>query len=240
MSEPKGRGAPWTEERSRAGGRGAAWTEERGTSDEGRRGERRQESDGEGKGALKAPRRREVNTVSAQAVPASGARTGRAEAFGGFRLRWALLLAIAGGLATYAAFPPVGAWPLAAAGPALLVLALTGRSLRGSFACGLAFGFALFVPLLSWLINEAWYVWFALAAALTVIFAVLVIGQRLLLRPARLAGRGSGLVGGRRSHPGPVALRLPLGPARDEPVRRPRRPLGRDRRRPRSSASWWP
>ncbi len=125
-------------------------------------------------------------------MPASGARTGRAEAFGGFRLRWALLLAIAGGLATYAAFPPVGAWPLAAAGPALLVLALTGRSLRGSFGCGVAFGFALFVPLLSWLINEAWYVWFALAAALTVIFAVLVIGQRLLLRlpgwPAAVAG----------------------------------------------------
>jgi apolipoprotein N-acyltransferase len=125
-------------------------------------------------------------------VPAVGARTGRAAAFGGFRLHWGLLLAIAGGLATYAAFPPVGAWPLAAAGPALFVLALTGRSLRGSFGCGLAFGFALFVPLLSWLINEALYVWFALAVALTVIFAVFCIGQRLLLRlrfwPAAVAG----------------------------------------------------
>ncbi|HEX9537882.1 MAG TPA: hypothetical protein VGA04_06880 [Streptosporangiaceae bacterium] len=39
MSEPEGRGAAWTEERSVSGppGRGAAWTEERGTSDEGRR-----------------------------------------------------------------------------------------------------------------------------------------------------------------------------------------------------------
>ena len=130
--------------------------------------------------------------ISAQAVSAAGARTGRAAAFGGFRLRWALLLAIAGGLATYAAFPPVDAWPLAAAGPALLVLALTGRSLRGSFACGLAFGFALFVPLLTWLVNLALYAWFALAFALTVIFAVLCIGQRLLLRfrfwPAAVAG----------------------------------------------------
>ena len=125
-------------------------------------------------------------------MPAVGARTGRAEAFGGFRLHWGLLLAIAGGLATYAAFPPVGVWPLAVAGPALLVLALTGRSLRASFGCGLVFGLALFVPLLSWLINEAWYAWGVLAVALTVIFAVLAVGQRLLLRlpywPAAVAG----------------------------------------------------
>ena len=77
-------------------------------------------------------------------------------------------------------------------GPALLVVALAGRSLRGSFLCGLAFGLALFTPLLSWLVNEAWYVWFALSVALAVIFAVLAIGQRLLLRlpfwPAAVAG----------------------------------------------------
>ena len=115
------------------------------------------------------------------AVPASGARTGRAGAFGGFRTRWALLASVAGGLALFAAFPPLDVWPLAAAGPALLVIALTGRSLRGSFCCGLVFGLALFVPLLSWLINVAWYAWGALALALAVIFAILVIGQRLLL-----------------------------------------------------------
>jgi apolipoprotein N-acyltransferase len=130
--------------------------------------------------------------ISAQAVPASGARTGRAGDSGGFGPWWALLLSVAGGLALFAAFPPVDAWPLVVLGPALLVMALTGRSLRGSFACGLAFGLALFVPLLSWLVNEAWYVWFALAGALTLIFAVLAIGQRLLLRlpfwPAAVAG----------------------------------------------------
>ena len=130
--------------------------------------------------------------ISARAVPASGARTGRAGDFGGFRTRWALLISVAGGLALYASFPPVGVWPLAVLGPALLVVALTGRSLRASFGCGLAFGLALFVPLLSWLANEAWYVWIALAGALTVIFAVLAIGQRLLLRlpywPAAVAG----------------------------------------------------
>jgi apolipoprotein N-acyltransferase len=130
--------------------------------------------------------------ISAQAVPASGARTGRAGDFGGFGTRWALLISVAGGLALYASFPPVGVWPLAVLGPALLVVALTGRSLRASFGCGLVFGLALFVPLLSWLANEAWYVWFALAGALAVIFAVFAIGQRLLLRlpywPAAVAG----------------------------------------------------
>jgi apolipoprotein N-acyltransferase len=130
--------------------------------------------------------------ISAQAVPASGARTGRATDSRGFGIGWALLISVAGGLALYAAFPPVGAWPLAVLGPGLLVVALTGRSLRGSFGCGLAFGLALFVPLLSWLVNEAWYAWAALAGALAVIFAVLAIAQRLLLRlpfwPAAVAG----------------------------------------------------
>src|SRR5690348_15508796 len=39
-------------------------------------------------------------------------------------LPWALLAAVAGGLALTAAFPPAGAWPLAPLGPALLVVAL--------------------------------------------------------------------------------------------------------------------
>ena len=130
--------------------------------------------------------------ISAQAVPASGARTGRAGDSGGFGIWWALLISVAGGLATFAAFPPIDAWPLAVVGPALLVVALTGRSLRGSFGCGLAFGLALFVPLLSWLVNVASYAWFGLAGALALIFAVLAIGQRLLLRlplwPVAVAG----------------------------------------------------
>jgi apolipoprotein N-acyltransferase len=94
----------------------------------------------------------------------------------------AMLVAIAGGLATAAAFPPAGFWPLAAAGPALLVVALWGRSLRGSAVVGLGFSLAFFVPLLSWLINVAWYAWAALALAEAVVFAVFAIGQRLMLR----------------------------------------------------------
>jgi len=124
--------------------------------------------------------------VISQAVPASepasGARTAAAGTFGGLRTRWALLACVAGGLAVYASFPPLDVWPLAFAGPAVLVVALTGRSLRGSLACGLVFGLALFVPLLSWLINVAWYAWFPLALAEAVFFAVFAIGQRLLLR----------------------------------------------------------
>jgi apolipoprotein N-acyltransferase len=120
------------------------------------------------------------------------ARTGRPGSFAGFRTRWALLISIAGGLALYASSPPVDAWPLAAVAPALLVVALAGRSLRASFGCGLAFGLAAFVPLLSWLVNEAWYAWAALAGAEAVILAVLAIGQRLLLNlpywPVAVAG----------------------------------------------------
>jgi apolipoprotein N-acyltransferase len=93
-----------------------------------------------------------------------------------------MFVAIAGGLALAAAFPPAGFWPLAAAGPALLAVALWRRSLRGSFAVGLGFGLAFFVPLLSWLINVAWYGWAALAVAEAVIFAAFAIGQRLMLR----------------------------------------------------------
>jgi apolipoprotein N-acyltransferase len=119
--------------------------------------------------------------ISAQAAAASGAKTGQAGAFGGFRTRWALLAALAGGLATFASFPPLDVWPLAFAGPGLLVVALTGRRLRSSFGCGLVFGLALFVPLLSWLINVAWYAWAALAGAEALIFALVCIGQRLLL-----------------------------------------------------------
>jgi apolipoprotein N-acyltransferase len=130
--------------------------------------------------------------ISAQAGPVSGTTTSRTEGFGGFAWPWALLISVAGGAAVYASFPPLDAWPLAAVGPALLVIALTGRSLRGSFGCGLAFGLALFMPLLTWLLNVAWYAWFSLAVAEAVIFAVLAVGQRLLLRlgwwPAAVAG----------------------------------------------------
>ncbi len=99
----------------------------------------------------------------------------------GLRLRWALLAAVAGGVALAGAFPPAGIWPLAAAGPALLVIALYRQGLRASFVIGLVFGVAFFVPLLSWLVNVAWYAWATLAIAEAAIFGLLAVGQRLLL-----------------------------------------------------------
>ena len=50
-------------------------------------------------------------------------------------------------------------------GQALLVVALSGRSLRGRCSAGLVFGGAFFFPLLSWTLNVAWYAWLALALA---------------------------------------------------------------------------
>jgi apolipoprotein N-acyltransferase len=108
------------------------------------------------------------------------------------RLRWALLTALASGLLLAAAFAPVGAWPLAVACPALLVVALSGRSLRTAFAVGLVFGIAFFFPLLAWVINLAWFAWIALALASALIFALFAVAQRLLLNlrywPLAVAG----------------------------------------------------
>jgi len=130
--------------------------------------------------------------ISAQ--PSAAARQRGRDAGGqpGLRLRWAFLVALAGGLLLAASFPPVGIWPLAPVGVALLTVALAGRNLRASFACGLVFGVAFFFPLLSWVINVWWFAWTALALGSAVILAVLAIAQRLLLRlpgwPVAVAG----------------------------------------------------
>jgi len=104
----------------------------------------------------------------------------------------AVLVALAGGLMLAASFPPAGLWPLAAVAPALLVFALWRQRLRTALAAGLVFGLAFFFPLLSWVVNVAWYAWLALAAAEAVIFAVLTLGQWMLLRlrawPLAVAG----------------------------------------------------
>ena len=108
------------------------------------------------------------------------------------RRRWALLVSLAAGLLLAAAFPPVGLWPLAFVSPALLIVALSGRSLRGAFTVGLVFGLAFFFPLVAWVINLAWFAWVALAIASALIFAVFAVGQRMLLNlrwwPLAVAG----------------------------------------------------
>jgi apolipoprotein N-acyltransferase len=130
--------------------------------------------------------------ISAEPSAASGLLRRGAGGPPGMALRWALPVALAGGLALAAAFPPVGIWPLAPLGPALLAVALSGRSLRGSLLTGLVFGVAFFFPMLSWVVNVAWYAWLGLAGGETVILAVLALGQRVLLRlpgwPVAVAG----------------------------------------------------
>src|SRR5262249_28855541 len=98
------------------------------------------------------------------------------------RLWWGLLAAVAGGLALAGAFAPARVLPLAPPGPALLGLALWRRRARGAFGLGALFGLAFFTPLLSWLINVAWYAWGALALAESLVFGLLCVGQLLLLR----------------------------------------------------------
>ena len=56
--------------------------------------------------------------------------TRRAAARPRLRLRWSLLLALAGGLLLALAFAPFSLWPFAVIGPAALVPALYGRSLQ--------------------------------------------------------------------------------------------------------------
>ena len=123
-----------------------------------------------------------LRVISAQASAASGARAGERRGFR--RIPHPLGPAHLGGGGPGAVrLLPAGLH--LAAGGARARAAGAGadrRRLRGSFGCALAFGLAQFVPLLSWLINLAWYAWAALAGFEAVIFALLAIGQRLLLR----------------------------------------------------------
>ncbi|MGI8697756.1 MAG: apolipoprotein N-acyltransferase, partial [Mycobacteriales bacterium] len=98
------------------------------------------------------------------------------------RLRVSLPLALLAGLATYGAFPPLDIWPLAAIGPALLLVALGGSSLRRAALLGLGYGAAVFSPLLSWLVNVGVVPYLGLAAVETLIGAVLAVALRLSMR----------------------------------------------------------
>ncbi|WP_052852679.1 apolipoprotein N-acyltransferase [Streptomyces avicenniae] len=82
----------------------------------------------------------------------------------------ALAVALVGGLLLAASFPPLGWWPLAPVGPALLLFVLRRRRMRTAFALGTVFGLAFFGPLLLWLTNLGVLPW-----------AVLSVVQALLL-----------------------------------------------------------
>ena len=66
-----------------------------------------------------------------------------------------LVIAAAGGALVFASFPPVGLWPAAIVGLALLVLAVSpvGDSVprtRTGVGVGFVFGFVFFMMLLPW------------------------------------------------------------------------------------------
>jgi apolipoprotein N-acyltransferase len=73
----------------------------------------------------------------------SSARTRR-------RWPWRTLVAAAGGLSAFLAFPGHDLPALAVLGPAALALAVRGQRLRSGVWLGLVLGLAFFVPLLSW------------------------------------------------------------------------------------------
>ncbi|GAA2997692.1 apolipoprotein N-acyltransferase [Kitasatospora albolonga] len=99
---------------------------------------------------------------------------------GAARLR--LLLAPLGGLLTAAAFPPLGLWPLAVLGPALLLAAVRGVRARTAFLAGTAYGLAFFGPMLLWLRNLGAAPWIGLTLAQALLWGLLAIGLPALWR----------------------------------------------------------
>ncbi len=132
-----------------------------------------------------------TGSSEADAAPAVVAPAAMPPGRDALRTRAAVLAALAGGLALAAAFPPAGFWPLAIVGPALLTLAVWRRSIRGSLGIGLVFGVAFFLPMLTWIVNLAWYVFAALVTVEALLFAVSAVALRLALNlrawPAALA-----------------------------------------------------
>ncbi|MFI9585945.1 hypothetical protein ACIHCQ_29820 [Streptomyces sp. NPDC052236] len=93
--------------------------------------------------------------------------------------------AAAGGLLLYTSFPPAGLWFLFPLGPALLIVAVRGRTKRSACAAGGIFGIAFFAPLIAWLANLGLVPWIALTVAQAAIVALAaILLPRLLTLPA--------------------------------------------------------
>jgi apolipoprotein N-acyltransferase len=91
-----------------------------------------------------------------------------------------------GGLSLYAAFPPVGWWPIAIPAVTVITLACRGRGWRVGLLVGLAAGLAEFVPLIFWLHVVTPLAWIVLAVAQSLYLAALGAGLALLV--GRLPG----------------------------------------------------
>ena len=95
-----------------------------------------------------------ATTATPDASPAvhpapAGPATARPVA-AGLRLPWALALALASGVALWAAFPSLGWWPLAPVSVAGLAVATRGQRARRAALLGFVAGLAFLVPHLHW------------------------------------------------------------------------------------------
>src|SRR5690349_17498165 len=80
----------------------------------------------------------------------SGGAVASAEADRLLSVRWAALIALAGGLAGVFAFPRFGFWPFAMVMVAALSVAVHGRRSRTGAWLGMLCGLGFFAPLLHW------------------------------------------------------------------------------------------
>jgi apolipoprotein N-acyltransferase len=120
--------------------------------------------------------------IAAGGRTAAGGATVHGRSWPGLNRWLSLVTAFAAGLALAGAFPPVGFWPLAMAGPGLLTVAVWGKRRLATLALALTSGLVFYLALLSWLVNVAWYAWITLAVIEAVIFAVLALALPPLLR----------------------------------------------------------
>jgi len=126
-----------------------------------------------------APRAAEPTAGRGEAIASTRPAKPAWRGLGGW---WSLALSFLAGLALTGAFPPFGFWPLAIVGPAMLFIAVWGKRPLMTFVLSLTCGLVFYVALLSWLVNVAWYAWMALAIAEALVFAVLALAFRPLMR----------------------------------------------------------
>ncbi|MCF8538195.1 MAG: apolipoprotein N-acyltransferase [Candidatus Nanopelagicales bacterium] len=107
------------------------------------------------------------------------------------RLPVAALLAVLGGLAVFAAFPPISFAPSAPVGVALLTAALWGSRARRGVGLGFASGVAFFLPLLSWMTvigQDAWVLLALWCGAWSMLIGLITaLGSRLPGAPVWIA-----------------------------------------------------
>ncbi|GAA4156983.1 apolipoprotein N-acyltransferase [Actinomadura keratinilytica] len=118
---------------------------------------------------------------TAQAAEAGAARPARLRRGG--RAGWPrILLALAGGLVLWLAFPPADLTPLAPVGVALLTLALRGLPARTGAWLGFAGGVAFFVPVLDGIVKVGPDGWIVLSLIQALYWAPMGAGIALVTR----------------------------------------------------------